>query len=185
MASPVGHSLAGLLGFFLVGENEEFFKYYSSKRLMITAIIIANLPDIDFILGYLFYRDFDAVHRQFTHSFWLGFLVCIIIYSCLRFYRKIPYSFLVWLWGLYFSHILLDMLAYDRYAPAGVQCFLPFSSDYFAFPISILGGLSFTGGIIQLNNFLTVLQEIFVINLSSFVILFIIKNIKKYEQNEN
>ncbi len=185
MASPIGHSLAGSLGFFLVQNNAQFLKYYSSKRLMMTAFIVANLPDIDFLLGYLFFQDFNAIHRQFTHSFFVGCIVCLIIFCCLRFYKKIPLSFLGWLWGLYFSHILLDMLAYDRYAPAGVQCFLPFSSDYFAFPISILGGLSFTGGIIQLNNFLTVLQEIFVINLSSFVILFIIKNIKKYEQNEN
>ena len=185
MASPVGHSLAGCLGFFLVRENYQFLNYYSSKRLLITAIIIANFPDIDFILGYLFYQDFDAIHRQFTHSFFVGFLVCLLMYGCLRFYRKIPYYFLVWLWGLYFSHILLDMLAYDRYLPAGVQCFFPLSSDYFAFPISILGGLSFTGGIIQLNNFLTVLQEIIVIPLLFFIIVFIIKNIKKYEQTKN
>ncbi|MDJ0728937.1 MAG: metal-dependent hydrolase [Crocosphaera sp.] len=185
MASPIGHSLAGCLGFFLVCGNSQFLKYYSSKRFIITAIIIANLPDIDFLLGYLFYQNFNAIHRQFTHSFLVGFLVGIILFSCLRFYRKIPYSFLVWLWGLYFSHILLDMLADDRYPPAGVQCFFPFSSNYFAFPISILGGLSFTGGIIQLNNFLTVLQEFFVILLLAFVILFVVKNIKKNEKSRN
>ena len=106
MASPIGHSLAGFLGFFLVAENAQFLKYYSSKRLIITAILIANLPDIDFILGYLLYQDFNIIHRQFTHSVSVGFIVCIIIYFCLRFSRKIPYLFIVWLWGLYFSHIL-------------------------------------------------------------------------------
>ncbi|EAZ92934.1 metal-dependent hydrolase [Crocosphaera chwakensis] len=185
MASPIGHSLAGYLGFFLVRKNSHFLKYYSSKQLLITAILIANLPDIDFLLGYLFYQDFNAIHRQFTHSFFVGFIVCLVIFYCLRFYKKIPYSFLVWLWGLYFSHILLDMLAYDRYLPAGVQCFLPFSSDYFAFPISILGGLSFTGGIIQLNNFLTILQEIVIIPLLFFVIFFVAKSIYKNVQIHN
>ncbi|MDJ0601916.1 MAG: metal-dependent hydrolase [Crocosphaera sp.] len=185
MASPIGHGLAGCLGFFLVGKNTQFLKYYSSKRLIATAIIIANLPDIDFILGYLFYQDFNAIHRQFTHSFLVGFIVCIVIFYCLRCYKKISYSFLIWLWGLYFSHVLLDMLAYDRYLPAGVQCFLPFTSNYFAFPISILGGLSFTGGIIQLNNFLTVLQEIVVIPILYLIIMFIINNIKKYEKTNN
>lgn len=183
MASPLGHSLAGYLGYFLIRENYQFLKYYSSIRLLTTAIIIANLPDIDFILGYLFYQDFNAIHRQFTHSFFVGFIVCIIIFYGLRFYKKIPYSFLVWSWGLYFSHILLDMLAYDRYLPAGVQCFFPLSANYFAFPISILGGLRFTGGIIQLNNFLTVLQEMIVIPLVFFGILLLIKNLKKYERN--
>lgn len=185
MASPIGHSLAGCLGFFLVHNNAQFLKYYSSKRLIITAIILANLPDIDFLLGYVFFQNFNAIHRQFTHSFFVGFVVCISIFLCLRFYKKIPLSFLGWLWGLYFSHILLDMLAYDRYLPAGVQCFFPFSSAYFAFPISILGGLTFTRGIIQLNNFLTVLQEIIVIPLLFFAILFIIKKIKIYEKHQN
>lgn len=182
MASPIGHSLAGCLGFFLVRKNPLFLKYYSSKQLLITAILIANLPDIDFLLGYLFYQDFNAIHRQFTHSFFVGFIVCIIIFFCLKFYKKIPLSFLVWFWELYFSHILLDMLAYDRYLPAGVQCFLPLSFDYFAFPISILGGLSLTGSIIQLNNFLTVLQEIIVIPSLFFIIIFMLK---KYRKSDN
>ena len=77
------------------------------------------------------------------------------------------------------------MLAYDRYLPAGVQSFLPFSSEYFAFPLSILGGLTFTGGIIQLNNFLTVLQEMIVIPLLFFAVLFIIKHLKRYEKHHN
>ena len=77
------------------------------------------------------------------------------------------------------------MLAYDSNPPAGVQGFFPFTADYFAFPISILGGLTFTGGIIQLNNFLTVLQEIVVISLLSYVVLFIVKKLKKDETSNN
>ncbi|WP_107670999.1 metal-dependent hydrolase [Cyanothece sp. BG0011] len=185
MASPIGHSLAGCFGFLLVRENPQFLKYFSSKQLLITGIIMANLPDTDFLLGYLFYQNFNAIHRQFTHSFFVGFVVCIVIFVCLRFFKPIPLSFLVWFWGLYFSHILLDMLAYDRYLPAGVQCFLPFSSNYFAFPISIIGGLSLTGGIIQLNNFLTILQEIVVIPLLFWAILFLTKTIYKNVQSHN
>ena len=137
------------------------------------------------MLGDLFYQDFNIIHRQFTHSFFVGFIVCIIIYFCLRFYKKITYFFLVWLWGLYFSHILLDMLAYDSNPPAGVQCFFPFTADYFAFPISILGKLTVTGGVIQLKNFLAVLQEIVVIALLSFVILLIVKKFKKDKTTNN
>ncbi|MEL4896320.1 metal-dependent hydrolase [Crocosphaera sp. Alani8] len=185
MASPIGHSLAGYFIFLGVCKNPRFLQACSSKKLIITAIIIANLPDIDFILGYLFYNDFSAIHRQFTHSFFVGFFVCIIIYFFLRVYNKIPYYFLVWLLGLYFSHILLDMLAYDANFPTGVQCFFPFTSHYFAFPISILGGLTFTGGIIQLSNFLTVLQEMFVIPLLSLIVLFLFKNIRKHEKSKN
>ena len=66
------------------------------------------------------------------------------------------------------------MLAYDSNPPAGVQCFFPFTADYFAFPISILGKLTVTGGVIQLKNFLAVLQEIVVIALLSFDILLIV-----------
>ena len=126
MSSPVGHSLAGLLGFILIRNNSQFSNVYSSRFLMILAIILANLPDIDFILGYLFFGDFNAIHRQLTHSFFVGFFVCLLIFICLRLLQKVPFSFLLWLWGLYFSHIFLDMLAYDSYPPAGVQCFFSF-----------------------------------------------------------
>ncbi|MGK7878517.1 MAG: hypothetical protein AB4060_00200 [Crocosphaera sp.] len=71
------------------------------------------------------------------------------------------------------------MLADDSNPPDGVQFFFPFTTNYFAFPIPILGRLTFTGGIIQLNNFLAVLQETVVISLLSFVILLIVKKIKK------
>lgn len=184
MASPIGHSLAGIFGFLLILNRDDFHKYYSSKKLMILAIITANLPDIDFILGYLFYQNFNAIHRQFTHSFLVGFVVCIIIFGCLRFYKKISYYFLIWLWGLYFSHIFLDMLADDSYPPAGVQCFFPFSSAYFAFPISILGGLSSTGGVLKLSNFLTVIQELVVIPLLFLAILVIVNKLKSYEKSK-
>lgn len=79
MASPIGHSLAVFFGFFLVRENAEFLKYYSSKKLIITAIIVANLPDVDFILGYLIYQDFNALHLQFTHSFFC-WVYCLYYY---------------------------------------------------------------------------------------------------------
>jgi inner membrane protein len=185
MASPIGHSLAGFFGFILIFHDSKFSKSYYSKFLIILAIIIANLPDIDFILGYLFYHDFNAIHRQFTHSFFVGFWVCLIAFLLARINQKISYYWLVWLWGLYFSHILLDMLAYDSYLPAGVQCFFPFSSAYFAFPISILGGLSSTGGVIQLSNFLTVLQEIVVIPLLFFSIVFIFNKLKVYGKSNH
>lgn len=185
MSSPVGHSLAGFLGFILIRNSCRFSVFYSSHFLIILAIIVANLPDIDFVLGYLFFGDINAIHRQFTHSFFFGYLACLMIFISLRVLQKVPFSFLVWLWAVYFSHIFLDMLAYDSYPPAGVQCFFPFSFDYFAFPISILGGLSMTGGIIQLNNFLTVLQEIFVIPLLFIVVLFIINQFRKYVKNND
>ena len=63
--------------------------------------------------------------------------------------------------------------------------FFPLSSDYFSFPISILGGLSMTGGVIKLNNFLTVLQEILVIPLIFFVLLLIMSQFKKYAENQD
>ncbi|MGB5595717.1 MAG: metal-dependent hydrolase [Crocosphaera sp.] len=183
MASPVGHSLAGFLGFILIRHNSKLSKSYSSRFLIILAIITANFPDIDFILGYLFYHSFNAIHRQFTHSFFVGLGVCIIAFLLVRINQKISYYWLVWLWGLYFSHILLDMLAYDSYPPAGVQCFFPFSSAYFAFPISILGGLSSTGGVLKLSNFLTVIQELVVIPLLLFAILVIVNKLKSYEKS--
>ncbi|MEA5533328.1 metal-dependent hydrolase [Crocosphaera sp. XPORK-15E] len=171
MSSPIGHSLAGIGGFFLIRHSPDFSKYFSTKILLTTGIIFANLPDIDFIFGYIFFQNIGALHRQFTHSFFLGIIISLIVGYCLKVEKRTRYLLILWLMGLYFSHILLDMLAYDRYPPAGVQCWFPFNFSYFAFPMTILGGLNATNGIWHFSNVLTILQEIIVIPLLFFIAL--------------
>ncbi|MEA5508489.1 metal-dependent hydrolase [Crocosphaera sp. UHCC 0190] len=178
MSSPIGHSLAGIGGFLLIRHYPDFSKHFSAKALLTTGIIFANLPDIDFILGYVFFQNISALHRQFTHSFFLGILISIFVGYCLKISNKTRYFFISWLMGLYFSHIFLDMLAYDRYPPAGVQCFFPFNFSYFSFPITILGGLNATDGIWHFGNVLTILQEIVVIPLLFLIILSVKKLVK-------
>ncbi|MEM8778070.1 MAG: metal-dependent hydrolase [Cyanobacteria bacterium P01_G01_bin.49] len=175
MPSPIGHSLAGISGFFLIRYHSQLSQYFSDKTLLITGIIVANLPDIDFILGYLFFNDFSKLHRQFTHSFFVGLVISILMGHFITKRKKTAYVFTMWLLGLYYSHILLDMLAYDRYPPGGVQCFFPFDFGYFALPITILAGLNMTNGIWDFGNILTILQEIIVIPLLFLVIFLLIK----------
>lgn len=178
MSSPIGHSLVGLGSFLLIRHNSNFSKNFSAKTLLITGIIFANLPDIDFILGYLIYQNFGQLHRQFTHSFSVGLLMSILIGAWMIRKKNISYKFMLWLLALYYSHILLDMLSYDSNLPAGVQCFFPFDNSHFTFPITILGGLTAENGIWHLSNVITIIQEIIVLPLLFFIIVFCRKFIK-------
>ncbi len=61
MATPVGHSIAGYLVARVAGVK--------SRRGMALALGAANLPDIDFLLGYVANGDARSLHREvITHK---------------------------------------------------------------------------------------------------------------------
>lgn len=171
MPSPIGHSLAGLSGFFLIRYQSKFSHYLSNKWLILISIVFANLPDIDFFLSYLLFQNFNQLHRQFTHSFLFGLFISFGTGYLIK--RKINLAnyFSLWLLGLYYSHILLDMLAYDSQPPRGVQCFFPFDTAYYEFPFTILGKLKVSSDLVNWTNISAILQEIIVIPLI-FILFF-------------
>ena len=135
MCTPVGHSLAGLALFYATGNKSA----KEDTRRLGWFILLANLPDFDFIPGILI-GDPGRFHHGVTHS--IGFVLLI--------------AFMAWLWGkpalannrfmifnlsdlLVGSHLLIDWLTWD---PPGndAQCiplFWPWSDASFLSPITI------------------------------------------------
>jgi len=167
MPSPIGHSLAGCAIY--AGTNDNNIINWKTLFLY---ILVANLPDFDFIPGFLLGTP-NSFHRGVSHS--LGF--ALIFGTALgllvarntttkRFFKNI----LIFS-GLYFSHIFLDFFSVDTSIPIGEKVFWPVSNEYFSAPFqffldikrSISSNYEFIATLFSFHNFLAILIEIAVL----------------------
>lgn len=164
MPSPVGHTIAGFCGYILA---LNYVSKSQQRQLLLSSVLIANLPDLDMIPGLLLLGNPGAFHRQATHSFIVAALIGIAVAFLFKNSKK---WWLFWITGLYASHIFLDILVADIIPPSGVQALWPLSQEYFVSPITIFGSFSYFNpdlGIVRTllspQNLVTVLQEIVLI----------------------
>lgn len=164
MPSPVGHTLAGICGFYLVYPH---IPKPQKIAALLTAIFVANSPDLDILAGLILYQNPGILHRQATHSIFVAiFLGCLI--AGIVHLLKIKNASWIGLWfaGLYASHVLLDLLVDDDGFPYGLQALWPFSQDYLISPLIIFNGfdygkpgLTMLQAMMTWNNLIGVLKE--------------------------
>ena len=167
MPSPIGHSLAGCAIY--AGTNDN---YTISWKTLFLYILVANLPDFDFIPGFLLGAP-NSFHRGVSHSLGFAFLFGIVLgllvarnTTTQRFFKNmIIFS------GLYFSHIFLDLFSMDTSIPIGEKLFWPVSNEYFSAPFhffldikrKVSSNYEFIATLFSFHNFLAILIEIAVL----------------------
>lgn len=173
MPSPVGHSLAGLCGYFLARHRAS--GKLSKPQLLIGSILLSNLPDFDMVPGLLLFGEPARFHRQASHSFITAVVVGAIVSIIMKRF-KVRGRWFGWIAGLYVIHILIDMMVVDPSPPSGVQAFWFFTTEYFILPLQIFASFKYTSvgqGLIRtvfsFHNLMTVLREIAI--LAPFVLL--------------
>lgn len=122
MPTPIGHSLAGLAVHLAGGARSPRHAVYA-----LGLVVAANLPDIDFLPGYLTGSP-RAFHWGPTHSITAAVLVALAAgLIARRLGRRFAPAFV--LVGIaYGSHLLLDMSIGHIFTPSsGLQVFWPFS----------------------------------------------------------
>lgn len=112
--SPVAHSAIALLGW------QKFASQRDVKSLMIF-VLVANLPDIDFLLLRVLAISGENLHQFYTHNFMFTLLVPLCFFPFLKHARE--RIALVLVSG---SHLLLDIIMVDPVAPIGFPLFFPF-----------------------------------------------------------
>ena len=129
MPSPIGHALAGCAA---VWGADLVDRQPSSARLALTGAVLATLPDLDLLLPHF--------HRSATHSVTAVLLVLIIAAAvtgkvsprrAAGYGGQARWRIAVICAAAYATHLLLDWLAADQFAPAGIQLLWPFSSRSF------------------------------------------------------
>jgi len=136
MPTPIGHSLAGY-AIYLAFQRERPHKL----REVILCIFLANIPDLDYLPGFLIgYPNY--FHHGISHS--IGFAVfCGLMgmsYSKWLMKEDIIKGFLFFS-GNYFSHIFLDFFCADDSIPYGEKLLWPFSNNYYISPITLFAGV--------------------------------------------
>ena len=130
MLLPIAHSAAGLAGYLAFKKANPDSSPKQEIFVLGLCLFLANLPDLDFIPGFLC-GDPGRFHHGPSHSFVVG-LVGVLI-----FYRFACY----WLTGIskkrifgcclvsLLSHPVLDYFSADTSKPFGVPLFWPFDTE--------------------------------------------------------
>jgi len=129
MASPVGHSIAGMIGWIASGD----FRQPKASRLLLWYLTAANAADLDLVPGLLL-GDTRLFHHGITHSVGaMATLGLMLLLAC----RWVRHVSILALTAVYGSHLLIDWLTADFVPPIGATFLWPFSSDDYHFPFSI------------------------------------------------
>lgn len=149
MASPIGHALAGYIGYQGLATLPVKAR---DKWQLVGAIALANMPDLDFIPGLLI-GQFKAFHRLGSHSLLsaaaVGMAVALGTWlwgrwrQSTRAERPRCLVWGTWSWLLYAGHIGIDLIVIDRLPPQGLQLLWPLSDQFFVSPVMVLPGLTF------------------------------------------
>lgn len=142
MPLPIGHALAGIA--FQRARPGTFFKKGWQDAIFL--MFLANLPDLDFLPGFILGRP-NLYHHGVFHS--LGAALGAAAFGAgICFLKKRPvvagrYGPVVagrygrfWapatmIFMVFYSHLLLDFFARDYVYPYGLPLFWPFSGRYF------------------------------------------------------
>jgi membrane-bound metal-dependent hydrolase YbcI (DUF457 family) len=132
MPTPIGHSLAGLAIHFVARR----FNPGIGWRVALLVVLLANLPDIDFLPGYLM-GDPRGYHWGPTHSLFAAMMVGLAVGVMTRGNGITSRSFALLAATAYASHLLLDLSLGPGAPSLGLQIFWPFSETRRMLPWAI------------------------------------------------
>jgi membrane-bound metal-dependent hydrolase YbcI (DUF457 family) len=129
MPTPVGHSLAGLAVHLAGGAQTARRPWLAALAL----VAIANLPDVDFLPGYLIGEP-RAYHWGPTHSFAAAIMVGVAAGAVAHRFtgRFLPFFLLAT--TAYATHLLLDVQLGPGAPSKGLELFWPFTRERYMAP---------------------------------------------------
>jgi membrane-bound metal-dependent hydrolase YbcI (DUF457 family) len=150
--TPVGHTLAGIA----IALNVERPPFWKTTSLFAVVLLAANLPDFDFIPGYLM-GDAARFHWGPSHSIAATILAGLAAgLVCWKWRGPFLRPALI-ISAAWASHILLDLLLGPvKGAPFGLELFWPFSHRRVMLPWSVF--LLYPGDQIHENPFSALLH---------------------------
>lgn len=156
---PVAHSSFGYLGWKLSDRRDR-------RGYGFLFLFIALLPDIDFLLAFIF-PGAGIVHQVFTHNIFFAGLTAGIVLLLFK-----PLRRRWWLVAMVVvSHLLLDLLVRDPVPPLGIMLFYPLWKEPLnlgIFPNLWRDGLE---EIFSLHNLLVVILEFVILILPVWVFI--------------
>ena len=166
MASTVGHSLAGFCIHALTSKTSSRFPVQNDLKRLAFFAFLANLPDLDFVIGWVWYHRFNAIHGEITHSL-LFLVLASLVFGALTFgpwpfWKRASIAFL-----LIGSHDLIDLFSSQDLGlhPAyGIHLFYPFYPERIGAPVTLFYGVRHKNldQLLSLENVWGILYEVLV-----------------------
>jgi inner membrane protein len=163
MCTPIGHALAG----YAVLSRTSVSRTQSRWMMLFFIVLVANLPDIDFLFGWSVGNP-NRYHHLWTHSIVFAVLTGVVVgavYSL--FSRKNGLKMGGVATGIVGLHLVLDFLSKDTRAPNGMPLFWPISGKYFLSPVVLFldvhkasSNEAFFGSLFCWHNLWTLLIEL-------------------------
>lgn len=166
MPLPIAHSL-------LAGAMYETSPVANSRtgwKMLLLFAVLACLPDIDFLPGFLMGEP-GRFHRHYlSHSLGAAIVVGFITATVYCWWKKERFlQFFLLFSCVYFSHVALDYFSMDSHFPYGVPMFWPLSDSYVVAQTPIFLAIKKPGtsaqffqNLMSLHNLLAVLWEVVV-----------------------
>ena len=126
MCTPIGHVLAGA-AVYRGGSKKGIQSFW----FFVFILLCANLPDVDFLFGYLAGNP-NLYHHMWTHS--LTFCAGVGLLTALvsrPFFGQQSYWMGLLTFGAVLSHLFLDYFTVDQDPPFGIKLFWPFTEKYY------------------------------------------------------
>ena len=105
MPLPIGHAAIGFATHSLISNNKGKFNKW---QMALFIIILANLPDIDVLLGLILQNNGDAFHRGPTHSILFALIMGFLASKSSRLWSYIPKINFKTCFTLILSHVVAD-----------------------------------------------------------------------------
>lgn len=163
MSSPIGHSLLGGTAGYLFLPSRQM----DGWRMLLFILLLANLPDIDYLLGYLTGNP-NQWHQHWTHSIFFAVTVsaAVAVWAGIRHSGQAIRLGLTAL-AILMSHLLLDTMGRDTRYPFGIQLLWPLDTGFYQAPVTLFPGISkssssstFLSSLFCLHNLRVVLIEL-------------------------
>lgn len=187
MPMPIAHSAAGFAGYLALHDKKSAAPIKQELFLLGLCLFLANLPDLDFIPGFI-YGEPGKFHHGPSHSIFISLLITLICYRLLKNRLKsiAKKRFFVCFLLALFSHPLLDFLSEDTSIPFGVPLFWPLDCNYYISSLPFFQDVqridysvaSFFPSLLNANNGLGVIVE----SLFAGLILFALFGFKNYSK---
>ena len=164
MPLPVGHTLAG----YCLHETNGLAFFKKPWQTLLFFAVLANLPDIDFLPGFLLGNP-NMFHHGIVHS--LGTAVAVGALGAWYFSRENDrfWVYFAIIAGVFYSHLVLDFFNDDTRSPIGVMLFWPLSAEYFQSPWVLFlsvekssDSATFFRSLITLHNAQVMLRELLI-----------------------
>jgi len=125
MPLPLGHAAIGLTTHDVCSKNNTTF---SQLKVVVFVVILANLPDMDVVIGLIFQGNGSVFHRGPTHSLFFALFMGFLASIAWKFWSQVPKMSFGNCFLVILSHVLADFF----FTSSRVSFFWPFEVNWAA-----------------------------------------------------